>query len=280
MSSAGRLKAWKNGLPPAMLLVMALGALPVLSETGSAGLDRLRQRANAYMEARMAGMMDQAAQYVLPASREAVGAAQPAKTRILSFRILEVEPEEGSRSALVTVSRTVMTPAIMSGRVPVKQRQRWKLWEGEWYLDPADPPQTYAAMVKEYYYDKLAARRNPKPGQEPPPLEVEFEQPVFDFGRVPQGTLVQPRFVFRNLGSRDVLVEKIHAPEWLIQDATEQRVVPAGAEGEIRVSIDTSKLEWQVMQDFFVQFEPIREMVKLGVRGWVKKPKPAPASAP
>ena len=172
-----------------------------------------------------------------------------------------------------------MTPAIMSGSVPVKWRQRWKLREGEWYLDPADPPQTYAAMVKEYYYDKVAARRNPKPGQEPPPLEVEFEQPVFDFGRVPQGTLVQPRFVFRNLGSQDVLVEKIHAPEWLIEDATEQRVVPAGAEGEIRVDIDTSGLEWQVTQDFFVQFEPIREMVKLGVRGWVNKPKPAPASA-
>ena len=85
--------------------------------------------------------------------------------------------------------------------------------------------------MKEYYYDKLAARANPKPGQPPPPLEVEFEQKVFNFGRVPQGTPLQPRFVFRNLASHDILVEKIHGPEWLIKDATEQRVVPAGADG-------------------------------------------------
>ena len=219
-----------------------------------------------------AGRVDQAAQYVLPASRETVDAARSGKARVLSFRILEVELEEGNRSALVTVSRTVMTAAIMSGRMPVKQQLRWKLREGEWYVDPADPPQTHAALVKEYYYDKLAARNSPKPGQTPPPLEVEFEQKVFNFGRVPQGTPLQPRFVFRNLASHDILVEKIHGPKWLIKDATVQRVVPAGADGEIRIDVDTSKLQWQVTQDFFVQFEPIREMVKLNIRGSVYIP--------
>ena len=108
---------------------------------------------------------------------------------------------------------------------------------------------------------------------------MEFEQTVFDFGKVPQGTPVQPRFVFRNLASRDILVEKIHGPEWLIKDATEQRVVPAGADGEIRVDVDTSRLQWQITQDFFVQFEPIREMVKLSIRGWVSISKAPPASA-
>ena len=258
-------------------------ASPGLSGTDPAGLDRLRQRANAYLEAVQAGRVDQAAQYVLPASRETVDAARSGKPRVLSFRILEVELEEGNRSALVTVSRTVMTAAIMSGRIPVKHRLRWKLREGEWYVDPADPPQTHAALMKEYYYDKLAARNSPKPGQTPPPLEVEFEQKVFNFGRVPQGTPLQPRFVFRNLASHDILVEKIHGPEWLITDATEQRVVPAGADGEIRIDVDTSKLQWQVTQDFFVQFEPIREMVKLNIRGSVyipKAPKPSAKPAP
>ena len=96
MSGMGWLKAWRNGLPLAILLVMVFGVLPVLSDSDSAGLDRLRQRANAYMEALQAGRVDQAAQYVLPASREAVAAVQPAKTQILSFSILGVEPEEGS----------------------------------------------------------------------------------------------------------------------------------------------------------------------------------------
>ena len=167
MSSVGLLKVWKNWLPLAILFWMQAGVPPVLSGPDPTGLDRLRQRVNAYLEALHAGRVDQAAQYVLPASRETVGAAQAGKARVLSFRILEVELEEGNGSALVTVSRTVMTASMMSGRMPVKQRLRWKLREGEWYVDPADPPQTYAALVKEYYYDKLAARANPKPGPAP-----------------------------------------------------------------------------------------------------------------
>ena len=282
MSGMGLLKLWKNWLPLIILAWAPAAASLGLSGPDPAGLDRLRQRANDYLEALHAGRVDQAAQYVLPASRETVDAARAGKARVLSFRILEVELEEGNRSALVTVSQTVMTAAIMSGRMPVKQQQRWKLREGEWYVDPADPPQTHAALMKEYYYDKLAARANPKPGQTPPPLEVEFEQKVFNFGRVPQGTPLQPRFVFRNLASHDILVEKIHGPEWLMKDATEQRVVPAGADGEIRIDVDTSKLQWQVTQDFFVQFEPIREMIKLNIRGSVYIPKPPnpPAKPP
>ena len=58
-------------------------------------------------------------------------------------------------------------------------------------------------------------------------------------------------------------------------------MVPAGAEGEIRIDVDTSKLQWQVTQDFFVQFEPIREMVKLNIRGSVYIPKaPKPSAKP
>ena len=65
-------------------------------------------------------------------------------------------------------------------------------------------------------------------------------------------------------------------------------MVPAGADGEIRIDVDTSRLQWQVTQDFFVQFEPIREMVKLNIRGSVYIPKPpkppakpsAPAATP
>ena len=140
MSSVGWLKAWKNWLPLAILFWLPAAASLGLSGPDPAGLDRLRQRANAYLEALHAGRVDQAAQYVLPASRETVDAARAGKARVLSFRILEVELEEGNRSALVTVSRTVMTAAIMSGRMPVKQRLRWKLREGEWYVDPPTRP--------------------------------------------------------------------------------------------------------------------------------------------
>ena len=280
MSGIQTQKAWKSWLPLAVLAWMLAGAPSGLSGPDPAGLDRLRQRVNAYFEAVHAGRLDQAAQFVLPASREAVRSARPGKSRVLGFAVLSVKLEEGNVSALVTVKRT-LTAGIpfMAGGVPVKQRLRWKLREGEWYLDPADPPPSHAALMKEYYYDKRAARANPKPGQTPPPLEVEFQQTVFNFGKVDRGAPVQPRFAFRNLASHDILVEKIHGPEWLIKDATEQRVVPAGADGEIRIDVDTSRLKRQVIQDFFVQFEPIQEMVKLNIRGWVRQGATAAPSA-
>ena len=103
------------------------------------------------------------------------------------------------------------------------------------------------------------ARTNPKPGKTPPPLQVEFEETVYVFEWVLQGDPVQPRFPFRNLTSEDIVVEKIYAPDWLIKDRTEKRLIPAGEAGEIIVDVNTSNLRLDIGQDIFVRFEPIKE---------------------
>ena len=278
MSNLGWLRALKSWLVLSICLWMAAGVLPMLSQDGSGDLGGLKQRANAYLEAIKTGRFEEASQYVVVDSRKAVATQEDKKNRIVSFQILEVEREEGKDSALVTISQKMFSPSMMMfGNVAVKKQQRWKLWEGKWYLNPSDPPQTYAALVKEYYYDKLEARSKGDPTV--PPLEVEFEQKIFDFGKVSQGTPVQSLFVYRNLSGSDIEVKKVHAPEWLIKDVTTQRLVAAGTDGEIRVDVNTSQLDTEVLQDFFVQFEPIQEMIKLSIRGVVFKPRATTSSA-
>ena len=70
------------------------------------------------------------------------------------------------------------------------------------------------------------------------------------------------------------MVEKIYGgpDERLITDRTEKRRVPAGSAGEIVVDLDTSKHYGTFVHDFFVQFEPVKEMVKLRITGKVYTP--------
>ena len=39
----------------------------------------------------------------------------------------------------------------------VSEKFRWKKQEGEWFLDPADPPKSDAEIFREYYYEKLGS---------------------------------------------------------------------------------------------------------------------------
>ena len=257
------------GLLSVLILAwVSAGARSSLADLDQADIERLKQRVNGYLSAVRSRQLAKAREFILPRSRNETGAPRPGKSRMIGFSIFEVEPEADNRSAIVTVKQEIMAPPMV-GRMEIKKKLRWKREAGEWFLDPADPPRTDAEIFREYYYDKLAARSNPKPGETPPPLEVEFEETVFDFGLAVQGDPVQPNFAFRNLASRDIVVEKIHAPEWLIQDRTEKRLIPAGAAGEIRIELSTVKLHRKFHHDIFVQFEPIKEMIKLRIKGQV-----------
>ena len=256
-----------------LLWVLILGWLPAGARSSpaapedSADVERLKERVSEYFNAVHSRQFAKAKQLILPRSRDMAGAARPGRTRIAGFSILDVKLEEGNRSAVVTIRREIMA-AGMAGQARIKEKFRWKKEEGEWFLDPADPPRTTAEIFREYYYAKRIARARPKPGQTPPPLEVEFMKTVFDFGLATQGDVVRPRFSFRNLGSEAIVVEEIYGPEWL-PDRTERPLVPAGETGEIQMELNTSRLHEDFVQDVFVRFEPIQELVKLRIKGKV-----------
>ncbi len=241
---------------------MSASAVTGSEEGGQADVEQLKQRVTAYFRAVHARRFSQAREFILPGSRDAVDVSRSGKARISNFRIVGVEPDVGNSSAIVTISRVVAAGGI--SRLTVRDRFRWKKQEGEWFLDPADPPQSDAELFREYYYDKLGAA-----------TKAEFEQSVFDFATAVQGDPVQSRYSFRNASSGDIVVERIHGPERLIADRTEKRVIPAGESGEILVELDTAKLHGVFVQDFFVQFEPVKEMVKLRITGKVYTPEEA-----
>ena len=245
-----------KGLLPVLLLAWMLASAGTgAADGGQADLEQLKQRVNGYFSAVHSRQFTKAGEFILPRSRDTIDASRSGKTRIDNLRILEVKLEEGNRSAVVTITRLVSAPA---GSVRVKEKFRWKKEEGQWFLDPADPPRTDAEIFREYYYEKRGVA-----------TKAKFEETVFDFDRIAQGDPVQPRFSFRNSSSRDIVVEKIHAPGRLITDRTEKRLIPAGSAGEIIVDLNTAKLQQRFVHDIFVQFEPVKEMVKLRITGWV-----------
>ena len=239
-----------------LILVWApAGAQPSPADPGQADLERLKQRVNEYFSAVHARRFTRASQFILPGSRDAGEAARPGRARIGNLRIHEIKLEEGSGSAVVSISRQVSAPA---GSVRVKEKLRWKKEAGEWFLDPADPPKSDAEIFTEYYYKKRGS-----------PTVAKFEETVFDFGRIVQGDPVRPRFSFRNPSSQDLVVEKIHDPNRFITDRTQKRLIPAGESAEIHLELNTARLRRRFRHVVFVQFEPVREMVALRIKGWV-----------
>ena len=238
----------------AVLAWSAAGAGP--GPTDPAEIERIRQRADDYFSAVAARRFQQARQFILPASRKDFDPDRSAKGSVTGFDILGVELEEGKRSAVVEVEREVVA-AVVAGRVKVRKKFRWKLEAGQWFLDLNDPPKTDAEIFQEYYYAKRGA-----------PTTAEFEETVYEFDWAARGDLVRPRFAFRNPGPEALVIEKIYGPEWLL-DRTETVRIPAGSSGEVRMEFDTSAIVGNLSQDVFVRFEPVKEMVKLRIKGRV-----------
>lgn len=247
---------WK-GLSVLLLAWMAAAAVLMPADSADAAeTERIRQRASGYFDAVASRRFEQARLFILPRSRGDFDPGRSGKGSITGFNILGVELEKGKHSAIVEVEREVAA-AVVAGRVKVRSRFRWKLEAGQWFLDPGDPPRTDAEIIKEYYYDKRGAA-----------TAAKFDQTVFDFDWAAQGDLVQPRFSFWNLGSEDLVIEKVYGPEWL-RNKSEKLHVPAGSSGEITMELDTSSIRGHFRQDVLVRFEPVREMVKLRIKGRV-----------
>lgn len=255
------------------LVLMLMITYPLLSQSSDARevkIEELKTRVTHYFSVLHAGQITKARELIYPESRGTSRAAQAGNTQMDGLRILAVELEEGQESAIVKIRRVAWTPSV-AGRIEVREKMRWKLLSGEWFFDPNDPPRTDASIFREYYYDKIAARGNAKPGEGPLPLAVKFHEDLFDFGIAVQGIPVKVRFKFESLSSQDIEIKKIFLPEWFIKDTTQKRFIKPGESGEVQVDLDTSKLYRDVRQDIFVQFEPIKELVKLTIMGKVFK---------
>ena len=241
-------------------------------------IETIKSRVSEYFTALHNGEVEIARELIHPQSRKSRRAGQLGDSSIIAFNILRVDIEEGGNSAIVEISREVLGPAVV-GRITVKEKYRWKLVSGEWFFDPNDTPMSDSLIFRDYYHKKNADRATAKKnGETPIPLEVEFNKKLFDFGIAIKGTSLIIKFSFDNLAKEKIKVEKIFFPEWFIKDVTKVRNFKPGESGEILFNLDTSKFLGDVRQDVFVQFEPIKELIKLTIEGEVYREEDIPDS--
>ena len=253
------------------VLILLCSSIFPLEMAGTPGseIEKLKSRVSEYFTALHNGQIDVARDLIHPQSRKSQNAGQLGDSRMIGFDILRADLEEGGNSAIVEISRVALGPAVV-GRIRVREKYRWKLVSGEWFFDPNDTPMSDSLIFRDYYHKKNADRATAKKNGEPPiPLEVEFDEKVFDFGIAIKGTSLKVKFPFDNLAKEKITVEKIFFPEWFIKDVTKVRNLKPGESGEILLDLDTSKFLGDVRQDIFVQFEPIKELIKLTIEGKV-----------
>lgn len=236
--------------------------MPSADEVGEVA--SIKSRVEQYYNAVQSNQQAKVAEFLVPKARG--GFFPQFDPKLIGTRIGDVKIEKGGSSVIVKIFSQVMVPSAMRP-VDVPSLVRWKKEAGEWFYDPQDPPRTLASIFKEYYWEKLAARARKDPSV--PPLEVKFDKDVVDFGMAAQGNTVNLKFTFTNLSSKDLVIEQLYLQEQLMRDLTSERVIKAGKKGEILFVLETGPLYREFEHDIFVQFEPIKEIVKLKVKGRV-----------
>src|SRR5262245_40151064 len=108
-------------------------------------IERIKERVNQYFAAVQSNDITKAKQLVLDKSRNTF--FPQVDSKLVGFRVAEVNIEKDNTAAVVRLFCQVMIPAAMQA-VDVPQLQRWKLDSGEWYFDPADPPPSDASIMK------------------------------------------------------------------------------------------------------------------------------------
>ena len=70
---------------------------------------------------------------------------------------------------------------------------------------------------------------------------IEWENEVYKFGKISQGTPVSCEFKFRNVGDEEVVISKVHKSCGCTQASWPDKPVPPGAYSVIGVTFDAKK---------------------------------------
>ncbi len=255
-------------------LIVGLFAFRSRVECDEVMIGRLKERVTQFFTALQASQLDKAEQYVVEKARSDFKSQQHG--RMLAFGIVGVKMEDSAQSAIVEMSYKVLIPTIVR-QVNIPDMIRWKLISGEWFYDPEDPPPSLANKFQEYYYQKVPpsppGKGKSTKGPKASKFLVQFEQDSIDIGTVEKGKTVNLRFAFTNQSSQEVKIEEFYFRAPFLKSTTGKRVFKAGEKGEINVELDTSDLLRSFEHGFFVEFQPVKELIPLKIKGKVIKPK-------
>jgi len=241
-------------------------ALQLTGQSEDKVTDKLSQRSTEFYTAIRANQIDKAAQYVIEKARDSFKTQSHGK--FSGFEITHIEMEAGGQSAIVQLSFKVLVPTIIR-QVYMPDRTRWKLVSGEWFYDPEDVPPQLGDKFKEYYYDKHPAG-NEASSKSNKAASVSFEREVIDIGLVSRGKILNLRFPFTNQTSQEIKIEEFHfRGVAFLKSTTIKTIFKPGEKGEISVDLNTAELSGPLDHSFFVEFQPIKEMVSLRIKGQV-----------
>ncbi len=99
--------------------------------------------------------------------------------------------------------------------------------------------------------------------------KIEFEEKVFDFGKVKEGTIVEQSFKFKNIGSKDLLLLYHQATcGCTVPDFSKEPYAP-GKSGVIKIAFDTKGKKLNQTKKIKIFTNTIPNMTELTIQGYV-----------
>lgn len=99
---------------------------------------------------------------------------------------------------------------------------------------------------------------------------IEFEEPVFDFGEVKEGAIVEHEFAFTNTGHKPLLIYDARSscgctvPEW------SKDPIPPGGAGVIKAKFDTKEKTGNQKKVILITTNAFPKESKVTLKGYVK----------
>ena len=100
--------------------------------------------------------------------------------------------------------------------------------------------------------------------------KIEFDTAVFDFGTILQGEQVGTSFTFKNVGSADLIIQKVETSCGCTVPEYDRAPVKPGATGTIRVRFDSDNKEGAQYKTIKVTSNCKDNIFELVLKGTVK----------
>lgn len=102
---------------------------------------------------------------------------------------------------------------------------------------------------------------------------IQFAEPIFDFGRVPEGDVIRHEFIFTNTGNATLLVTDVHPSCHCTVPGDWSREVAPGATGKIALEFNSTRFVGPVFKETdIVCNDPAQPQMRLYLKGTVWKP--------
>ena len=186
-----------------------------------------------------------------------------------SYRVANLELEEGSQEVVVTVQAVVQPPGF-GNPVTWPVRQRWVFREDTWKIH-----------VEGSKLAALFGGKSPRPADSSPDQtesrkqlkRFQIGQRRIHFGKVLQGEVIWQEVPYKNESEIEISVRVIQSPNWIALDHS-YFVAEPGGEGTLLLGVFTEQLEGEIKGALILELGhgKIRHTQKVSVLGSVRAP--------